>query len=89
MAQVIELTSGGVDHAFEAVGLKQTTEQCFQMLALRGTATVIGMIPIGTTVEIHGFELLGQKKLQGSTMGSTRFRATRCASSHSGCGRQA
>jgi S-(hydroxymethyl)glutathione dehydrogenase/alcohol dehydrogenase len=72
--QVLEMTSGGVDHAFEAVGLKQTTEECFAMLALRGTATVIGMIPIGTKVEIQGFELLMEKKLQGSTMGSTRFR---------------
>jgi S-(hydroxymethyl)glutathione dehydrogenase/alcohol dehydrogenase len=72
--QVIELTAGGVDHAFEAVGLKQTTEECFAMLAMRGTATVIGMIPIGTSVEIQGYELLMEKKLQGSTMGSTRFR---------------
>jgi S-(hydroxymethyl)glutathione dehydrogenase/alcohol dehydrogenase len=72
--QVIEMTGGGVDHAFEAVGLKQTTEECFAMLAMRGTATVIGMIPIGTTVEIQGYELLMEKKLQGSTMGSTRFR---------------
>ena len=73
-AQVIELTAGGVDHAFEAVGLAETTQQCFEMLALRGTATVIGMIPIGSTVEIPGVALLSQKKLQGSTMGSTRFR---------------
>jgi S-(hydroxymethyl)glutathione dehydrogenase/alcohol dehydrogenase len=74
VAAVRELTDGGVDHAIEAVGLKQTTEQCFSMLATGGTATVIGMIPIGTKVEILGVELLGEKKLQGSAMGSTRFR---------------
>ena len=44
------------------------------MLKNGGTATVIGMIPIGTTVEIHGVELLFEKKLQGSNMGSNRFR---------------
>lgn len=71
---VHELTGGGVDHAIEAVGLKQTAEQCFQMLGSAGTATVVGMIPMGTKVEVDGFQLLGEKRLQGSAMGSTRFR---------------
>ncbi|MDZ7827432.1 MAG: hypothetical protein U5R48_17135 [Gammaproteobacteria bacterium] len=44
------------------------------MLRPGGTATVIGMIPVGTMVEVHGVELLGEKKLQGSNMGSNRFR---------------
>lgn len=69
-----EMTGGGVDHSIEAVGLKQTAEDCFRMLCPGGTATVIGMIPIGTTIELQGVELLGEKKLQGSAMGSTRFR---------------
>jgi S-(hydroxymethyl)glutathione dehydrogenase/alcohol dehydrogenase len=65
---------GGVHYSFEAIGLKQTTEQAFQMLRPGGTATVIGMIPIGTTIEIHGPEFLWEKKIQGSLMGSNRFR---------------
>ena len=72
--QVLELSGGGVHHAFEAIGLKQTAEQAFAMLATGGTATVIGMIPFGTKVEIDGFQLLGEKRLQGSNMGSNRFR---------------
>ncbi|MBB83905.1 MAG: alcohol dehydrogenase [Deltaproteobacteria bacterium] len=72
--EIIEMTGGGVDHAIEAVGLKQTAEDCFNMLGSGGTATVIGMIPIGTTVEVQGVALLAEKKLQGSTMGSNRFR---------------
>jgi S-(hydroxymethyl)glutathione dehydrogenase/alcohol dehydrogenase len=44
------------------------------MLAKGGTATVIGMIPFGERVEIDGFQLLLEKKLQGSNMGSNRFR---------------
>jgi S-(hydroxymethyl)glutathione dehydrogenase/alcohol dehydrogenase len=74
VATVHELTGGGADHAIEAVGLKETAEQCFSMVGMGGTATVIGMIPIGTKLEIQGVELLGEKKLQGSVMGSTRFR---------------
>ena len=44
------------------------------MLRAGGTATVIGMIPLGTNIEIHGADLLNEKKLQGSNMGSNRFR---------------
>jgi S-(hydroxymethyl)glutathione dehydrogenase / alcohol dehydrogenase len=74
VAQVLELTGGGVDHAFEAIGLKVAAEQCFEMLAKGGTATIIGMIPIGQNVELPGFAFLYEKKMQGSNMGSTRFR---------------
>ncbi|MEM7094002.1 MAG: Zn-dependent alcohol dehydrogenase [Actinomycetota bacterium] len=73
VAAVKELT-GGVHHAFEAVGLKSTAEQAFKMLASGGQATVIGMIPVGTTVEVHGADLLDEKTLTGSNMGSNQFR---------------
>ena len=72
--QVRQLTGGGVDYSFEAIGLKVTAEQCFRMLCAGGTATVIGMIPVGTMVEVHGVDFLAEKKLQGCTMGSNRFR---------------
>jgi S-(hydroxymethyl)glutathione dehydrogenase/alcohol dehydrogenase len=72
--QIRELTSGGVDYAFEAIGLKQTAEQCFGMLRPGGLAVVIGMIPLGVKVEIQGVELLSEKRLTGTNMGSNRFR---------------
>ena len=71
---VRDMTDGGVHYSFEAIGLKATTEQAFKMIRAGGTATVIGMIPVGTMVEIHGPEFLREKKLQGSSMGSNRFR---------------
>ncbi len=74
VAAVHEITGGGVHKSFEAVGLKQTAEQSFGMLRNGGTATVIGMIPVGTMVEIHGVDFLYEKKLQGSNMGSNQFR---------------
>jgi S-(hydroxymethyl)glutathione dehydrogenase/alcohol dehydrogenase len=73
VAKVMELTKGGVHHSFEAIGLKSTTEQAFQMLARGGTANVIGMIPVGTKIELHGADFLGEKRIQGSIMGSNRF----------------
>lgn len=72
--QVRDLTRGGVDYAFEAIGLKATAEQAFGMVRRGGVATVIGMIPFGEKIEIMGFELLSEKKLQGTAMGSNRFR---------------
>jgi S-(hydroxymethyl)glutathione dehydrogenase / alcohol dehydrogenase len=74
VAQVKEMTGGGVQYSFECVGLKKTAEDCFKMLARGGTATIIGMIPVGTRIELHGPEFLGEKKIQGSAMGSNRFR---------------
>jgi S-(hydroxymethyl)glutathione dehydrogenase/alcohol dehydrogenase len=74
VGEVLEMTHGGCDYAFEAIGLKATAEQAFKMLGPGGTATVIGMIPVGTMVELHGVEFLREKKIQGSNMGSNRFR---------------
>ena len=72
---VKDLTGGaGVHHAIECLGMKVTAEQAFKMLAIGGTATVVGMVPLGENVEVHGFDLLRGKKLQGSSMGSNRFR---------------
>jgi len=72
--KIKELTGGGVDYSFEAIGLKIAAEQCFDCLARGGTATIIGMIPVGQKVELDGRSFLGEKKIQGSSMGSNRFR---------------
>jgi S-(hydroxymethyl)glutathione dehydrogenase/alcohol dehydrogenase len=70
---VLEMTKGGVDHSFEAVGLSKTAEQAFGMVKRGGDANIIGMIPIGQTITVPGYMFLGEKKLQGSLMGSNHF----------------
>lgn len=72
--QVRELTGGGVQYSFEAIGLKETAEQSFSMIRPGGTATIIGMIPVGVKIELMGSAFLQEKKIQGSMMGSNRFR---------------
>ncbi len=72
--QIKDMTGGGVEYSFEAIGLKQTAEQAFYMLAKGGTATIIGMIPVGTKIELNGPDFLREKKIQGSSMDSNRFR---------------
>ncbi|HEX2173408.1 MAG TPA: Zn-dependent alcohol dehydrogenase, partial [Dehalococcoidia bacterium] len=69
-----DMTGGGVDFAFEAIGLKKTAEQAFECIRNGGTATVIGMIPVGQTIELDGPSFLNEKKIQGSRMGSNRFK---------------
>jgi len=70
---VRELTDGGADYSFEAIGLKATTEQAVAMVRRGGTATVIGVLPMGISIELPGSELFG-KCLQGSVMGSNQFK---------------
>ena len=70
----------GLDNAlaerelFDDIGLVVSAQQAFAMLKSGGTATVIGMLPLGEKLEIDGISLLLEKKLQGSNMGSNRFR---------------
>jgi S-(hydroxymethyl)glutathione dehydrogenase / alcohol dehydrogenase len=72
--EIRKMTGGGVDYSFEAIGLKKVAEQAFNALKAGGTATVIGMIPVGQKVELDGYMFLTERKLQGSNMGSNRFR---------------
>jgi S-(hydroxymethyl)glutathione dehydrogenase/alcohol dehydrogenase len=74
VAQVQELTGGGVHYSFEAIGLKQTAEDSFNMLRPGGASTIIGMIPVGVKIELMGAAFLGERRIQGSMMGSNRFR---------------
>lgn len=73
--EVKALTGGlGVEKSFEAIGNASTAELAFSLLRKGGTATVIGLIPVGAAVSVPGWELIDEKRLQGSNMGSNRFR---------------
>ncbi|HEY5476296.1 MAG TPA: Zn-dependent alcohol dehydrogenase [Tepidiformaceae bacterium] len=70
--QVRDMTGGGVDFAFEAIGLAKTAEQCFAMIKRGGRAVVVGMIGVGQNVTLPGSAFLGEKGIIGSFYGSTR-----------------
>ncbi|MGI9623040.1 MAG: Zn-dependent alcohol dehydrogenase [Acidimicrobiales bacterium] len=75
VAQVRELTGGGVDYSFECIGLKQTAEDAYAMIRPGGLATIMGMVPLGVNLEIPAADLfLGAKRLQGCMMGSNNFK---------------
>ena len=69
-----EITKGGADFTFEAIGNPAVGRQAFDALRSGGTCTVIGVMPIGSEISIVGRDLLREKKLQGSSMGSNRLR---------------
>ena len=69
-----EITGGGADYTFEAIGKPEVGRQAFDALRAGGTCTVIGVMPIGSEIRILGRDLLREKKLQGSSMGSNRLK---------------
>ena len=74
VAKVLEMTNGGVQYSFEALGIKQTAEQSFAMLRMGGTSTILGMFKPGMKLELEASVFIKDRKIQGSSMGSNQFR---------------
>ncbi|MDG2305544.1 MAG: Zn-dependent alcohol dehydrogenase [Candidatus Binatia bacterium] len=73
--QVKELTGGGVDYSFEAVGTNATARQAYDMAKRGGTAVLVGVITEREPLALPGFDVvMNEKQLIGSTMGSVGFR---------------
>ena len=73
--QVVEISNGGVDYAFEAIGLPPTVRQAVRMTRAGGTVVMVGVVPAGTNVELPGADIvLREKTILGCMMGSNRFR---------------
>jgi len=69
------LTKGaGVDHAFEAVGNAKLVRQAIESLAIRGTATIVGVLPPDAMIEFPWMAIRPECRVQTSRMGSNRFR---------------
>ena len=73
--EVIELTRGGVDAAFEAAGLAAAARQAFSVLRKGGTLVLIGAGKSSAEVSFPAIPFL-QKELRvvGSLMGSAPFK---------------
>jgi len=62
-----------VDHAFEAVGSTLLVRQAIESLAIRGTATIVGVLPPDARIEFPWMAIRPECKVQTSRMGSNRF----------------
>jgi len=69
---VRDLTDGGVDFAFDAIGKIETTEQAIDMLGIGGMAVVVGLPPTGATAKFEPL-VMAERELRvvGSNYGST------------------
>lgn len=73
VARVQELTGGGVDYAFEAIGNPKTIHQAYEATGLGGTTVVVGMAPETDEISLNALSLpRTEKVLMGSWYGSAR-----------------
>lgn len=73
VAAVQELTDGGVEYSFEAIGIPQVVEQAYASLRPGGQCTVIGVLPAGAKIRVLQ-PPIAERRITGSSMGSNRFR---------------
>lgn len=74
VAEVLELTRGGVNYAFEVIGLAATVRQAFMMLRKGGAAVLVGVPKFGSDFAFPALPFL-QKEVRviSSMMGSVPF----------------
>jgi alcohol dehydrogenase len=71
VARIAELTAGGVDFAFEAVGSAAVLATAYESVRRGGSAISIGLPHPNQQLSIQAVSLVGQEKtLRGSYMGS-------------------
>ena len=68
-----KIVRGGVDYAFEAVGIPALLEQAFYALGPHGTAVLVGAIPTGEHVSMNAGHFFMEKRVIGCMMGSNKF----------------
>ena len=69
-ARVLRITNGGVQHAFEVVGIPDTMRLAWDVLRSGGTAVVVGLAPRGAEVSLPAIEFLSDKGIRGSYYGT-------------------
>ena len=71
IAALRELTDGGPDYVFEAIGLPATVELAIAALPVGGTAVLVGMTPVGDRAGFEVYRFVdGAKRILGSNYGS-------------------
>jgi S-(hydroxymethyl)glutathione dehydrogenase / alcohol dehydrogenase len=71
VAAIRDLTDGGPDTCFEAIGLASTIEQAIAVLPTGGTACLVGMTPFGVRASFEPFPFVdGGRRILGSNYGS-------------------
>lgn len=73
VARIQELTGGGADYAFEAIGHGPTILQAYECTRLGGTTVVVGMAPENDEITLNALSIpRTEKVIMGSWYGSAR-----------------
>jgi S-(hydroxymethyl)glutathione dehydrogenase/alcohol dehydrogenase len=74
VAKIAELSAGGVDYSFEAIGSPSVMTQAFHSVYARpgGMAVVLGLAPIGATFSIEAWRFMREVVITGCTAGSIK-----------------
>lgn len=75
LARVRQISGGGADYAFEAIGRPETMELAYECLGRGGLAVVVGLAPRGSRITLSATSFLNEKGIIGSVYGSARQRA--------------
>jgi Zn-dependent alcohol dehydrogenase len=70
---VRQLTGGGTDYAFEALGSEETIRQAWASVRPGGSVVVLGLMPKGTMLAIDPWGFIEEKRLLGCFLGSARI----------------
>jgi S-(hydroxymethyl)glutathione dehydrogenase/alcohol dehydrogenase len=70
---VHEVSRGGADYAFEAIGNEEAIRQAWAAVRPGGTVVVLGLLPKGSTLAIDSWGLIDEKRLLGCFLGSARI----------------
>lgn len=74
VAKIIELTGGGVDYAFEVVGIPDLVRQAFDSTRSGGTACMVGVPPSNSNVSVSANAMFMDRTLMDTFYGAGRPR---------------
>src|SRR5262249_24834995 len=74
VAAIKDLTAGGADYTFEAVGTIPTIKQALEALGPGGTLTIVGVPKIGSALDVVVHQLYQNKSILGCRYGAARPR---------------
>ena len=69
---IVELTGGGADYAFEALGSERTIQAAWRATRSGGTTVVVGLMAKGSLLTIDPWYFVYEKTLKGCYLGSPR-----------------